>query len=92
MCCNMITGDMHLLYTVKHDYEKEDIDMLMKVLKLGCGTRIVEKNQLPTSICSLNGMMLWNAVLKTNDFHGIELRRLNIMHTVPSLLFVCLFV
>ena len=78
-----------MLYTVKHDYEKEDIDMLMKVLKVGCATGIVEKNQLPTSICSLNGMKLWNAVLKTNVFHGIELRR--IYNTYSAIFVICLF-
>ena len=52
---------------------KENIDILMTVLKVGCATGIVEKDELPTSLCSLSGMKLWSTVLKTNIFHGIEL-------------------
>ena len=57
----------------ENDYEKQDIGVLMEVLKVGCATGIVEKDQLSTSLCSLSGMALWSIVLKTNVFHGIEL-------------------
>ena len=56
-----------------NDFEKQDIDILMQALKVGCATGIVQKDQLSTSLCCLSGMKLWSTVLKTNVFHGIEL-------------------
>ena len=76
------------IYTAKQlrddNNSKENIDILMQVLKVGCATGIVEKDQLPTSLCCLSGMKLWGTALKTNIFHGIQLCLHN-MHTICCL-------